>query len=59
MNRTAKPDQTQGARRPTPQPLRTNRTTERARTAEPNRIDHPSRAASPTRHHEPARREYE
>ena len=57
MNRSNKPDEAQGARRPTPQSFRVNRSTERARVTEPNRVDHPSRAASPTRDHEPARRE--
>jgi hypothetical protein len=57
MNRFAKPEEAQGARRPMPQPLRTNRAIERTRDMEPNRVDHPSRDASPARHYEPARRE--
>jgi hypothetical protein len=58
MNRTGKPEEAKGAKRPAPQTFRTNRAAARARSAEPNRTDHaPSRAASPARHHEPARHE--
>ncbi|HLG89466.1 MAG TPA: hypothetical protein VKZ79_19980 [Alphaproteobacteria bacterium] len=57
MNRSNTLDETQGARRPSPQPFRANRMAERTRAAEPDRVDHPSRAASPARQHEPARRE--
>jgi hypothetical protein len=57
MNRFANPEEAQGARRPMPQPLRTNRAIERTRDMEPNRVDHPTRDASPARHYEPARRE--
>jgi hypothetical protein len=57
MNRFNKPDEAEGARRPSPQPFRTNRAIERTRDAEPNRTDDPSRAGAPSRHHEPARRE--